>query len=317
MAGSCAVSPGCVIAVVGPTATGKSDLAVALAMRLGGEAINADAMQLYRGMDIGTAKPSRAEQVRLPHHLLDVVEPSRQFSAGDFVRRADGLVADIRARGRVPLVSGGTGFYLRTFLYGMPESPPSNLEVRRRLQDLERGKGTPWLHELLSSRDPEAARRIPANDRHRVLRALEVLETTGRSVYSFAWPSSPRKDHEFLVIGLDRPRDDLYRRIEARVDGMFQAGLVEEVKRLLEAGFGPRDPGMRGIGYREFLAMRKGCLRFREVREMIKADSRRYAKRQMTFLRAIPEVQWFDAREPAAAREAIAAFLGMELPVPP
>ncbi len=280
------------------------------------EVISADSMQVYRGMDIGTAKPPRAYLSRLPHHLIDIVEPSRQFSAGEFVRRADELVADIRARGKVPVVSGGTGFYLRTFLYGMPDSPPSDPEVRRRLHDMEREKGAPWLHELLAARDPEAARRIPANDRHRVLRALEVLETTGRSVYSFAWPSSPRKDHTFLVIGLDRPRDELYRRIEARVDGMFQSGLLDEVKRLLEAGFGPRDPGMRGIGYREFLSMRKGCLGFGEVREMVKANSRRYAKRQLTFLRAIPEVQWFDAREPAGARDAIAAFLGMELPVP-
>lgn len=280
------------------------------------EVISADSMQVYRGMDIGTAKPARADLSRLPHHLLDVVEPSRQFSAGEFVRRADDLVAEIRARSKVPVVSGGTGFYLRTFLYGMPESPPSDPSVRQRLQDLEREKGTPGLHDLLASRDPVAARRIPANDRHRVLRALEVLETTGRSVYSFAWPSSQRKDHEFLVIGLDRPRDDLYRRIEARVDGMFQSGLVDEVKKLIATGFGPRDPGMRGIGYREFLSMRKGCLGFREVRDMVKADSRRYAKRQLTFLRAIPEVRWFDAREPAGAREVLAAFLGMELPVP-
>jgi tRNA dimethylallyltransferase len=280
------------------------------------EVISADSMQVYRGMDIGTAKPSSADLSRLPHHLLDVVEPSRQFSAGEFVRRADELVANIRVRGKVPVVSGGTGFYLRTFLYGMPESPPSDPEVRKRLQALEREKGAPWLFDILSSRDPEAAQRIPPNDRHRVLRALEVLEITGRSVYSFAWPSSPRKDHEFLVIGLERPRDDLYRRIEARVDGMFTSGLVDEVKGLFNAGFGPRDPGMRGIGYREFLSMRKGCLGFGEVREMVKADSRRYAKRQLTFFRAIPEVRWFDAREPVAARDAIAGFLGIELPVP-
>jgi tRNA dimethylallyltransferase len=275
--------------------------------------ISADSMQVYRGMDIGTAKPSRADLARLPHHLLDIVDPAAQFSAGEFVRRADSLAAEIEARGKIPMVSGGTGFYLRSFLYGMPESPPSDPEVRRRLRDLEREQGILRLHEMLAARDPEAARRIPKNDRHRVLRALEVLETTGRSVYSFAWPSTPREDHEFLAIGLDRPRDELYRRIEARVDGMFRSGLVEEVKRLLEAGYGPRDPGMRGIGYREFLSMRKGCLGFREVREMVKADSRRYAKRQLTFLRAIPEVRWFDAREPDSPREALASFLGLRL----
>jgi tRNA dimethylallyltransferase len=275
--------------------------------------ISADSMQVYRGMDIGTAKPSRADLTRLPHHLLDVVDPSSQFSAGEFVRRADELIEEIRSRGRIPVVSGGTGFYLRSFLYGMPEAPKSDPEVRRQFQELAAGKGDAWMHELLAARDSEAAHRIPPNDLHRVLRALEVFETSGRSVYSFAWPSTPRVDHEFLVVGLDRPRDDLYRRIEARVDGMFQAGLVDEVKRLLGAGFASRDPGMRGIGYREFLAMRKGCLRYREVREMVKAASRRYAKRQLTFFRAFPEVRWFDAREPSAAREALGAFLDLRL----
>jgi tRNA dimethylallyltransferase len=270
-------------------------------------------MQVYRGMDIGTAKPSRTDLARLPHHLLDVVEPSAPFSAGEFVRRADELIGDIRSRGRIPVVSGGTGFYLRSFLYGMPAAPKSDPAIRRRLRDLAAGKGGAWMHDLLTTRDPEAASRIPVNDLHRVMRALEVLETTGRSVYTFAWPSAPRADYEFLVLGLDRPREDLYRRIEARVDGMFQAGLVDEVKRLLEAGFGHRDPGMRGIGYREFLAMRKGCLRFREVRELVKAASRRYAKRQLTFFRAIPEVRWFDAAEPGAAREALSSFLGLPL----
>ena len=270
-------------------------------------------MQVYRGMDVGTAKPSRADRERLPHHLIDIVEPSRQFSAGEFVQRADELVADITARGKVPVVSGGTGFYLRSFLYGMPEAPRSDPTVRERLRGLERDRGSLHLHELLASRDPEAARRIPSGDRHRTLRALEVLEATGRSVYSYAWPSSPRKDHEFLVIGLDRPREDLYRRIEARVDAMFQAGLVDEVKRLFGAGFGPRDPGMRGIGYREFLSMRKGCMLFQDVRDMVKADSRRYAKRQLTFLRAIPEARWFDARDPGPARLVLADFLGLRL----
>lgn len=273
-------------------------------------------MQVYRGMDVGTAKPSASDRARLPHHLVDIVDPSRQFSAGDFVRRADELVVEIRSRGKVPVVSGGTGFYLKTFICGMPASPRSDPGVRRRLQDLEREKGIGRLHELLAARDPEAARRIPPGDRHRTLRALEVLETTGRSVYSFARPSTPRTDHEFLVIGLERPREELYRRIEARVDAMFSNGLVEEVKGLLAAGYGARDPGMRGIGYREFLAMRKGCLGFREVRDLVKADSRRYAKRQMTFLRAIPAVRWFDAREPAAARDALASFLGMDLGAP-
>lgn len=281
------------------------------------EVISADSMQVYRGMDIGTAKPSPADRARLPHHLIDIVEPSRQFSAGEFVRRAEELIVEIRSRGKVPVVSGGTGFYLRTFLCGLPASPRSDPRVRRRLQDLEREKGIGWLHGLLAERDPEAGRRIPPADRHRVLRALEVLETTGRSVYAFERPSTLRGDREFLLIGLDRPREELYRRIEARVDAMFSTGLVDEVKGLIAAGYGPRDPGMRGIGYREFLAMRKGCLGFREVRELVKADSRRYAKRQLTFLRAIPGVRWFDARKPEGARDALAAFLGMDLGVPP
>ncbi len=270
-------------------------------------------MQVYRGMDVGTAKPSPEERRRVPHHLIDVVEPSVQFTAGEFVHRADSLVREVATRGRIPVVCGGTAFYIRNFLFGLPASPPAQLAVRRRLQDLEREVGPRQLHAMLAERDPEAGRRIPPGDRYRTVRALEVLETTGRSVYSFPWPRSPRADYQWLLVGLERPRDELYRRIEERVDRMFAQGLVEEVRRLLAAGYGPRDPGMRGIGYQEFLVMRKGCLGFADVRGMIKLDSRRYAKRQVTFFRAIEGVRWFDAGslpEVKAAVERFAAAAG-------
>ena len=261
-------------------------------------------------MDIGTAKPSAAQRARLPHHLVDIVEPSRQFNAGEFVKSAESLLVEIRGRGKTPVVCGGTAFYITSFLFGLPESPPGDPAVRERLRAMEREKGRRALYETLRARDPEAASRIPPADRYRILRALEILETTGKSVFSFRWPRAPRGDHRFHVIGLQRDRDELYRRIDARVDRMFADGLVEEVKQLLARGFGPGDPGMRGIGYREFLEMRAGCETIRQVRECIARNSRRYAKRQLTFFRSVPGVTWIDADDVEALRASIGSALG-------
>jgi tRNA dimethylallyltransferase len=224
-------------------------------------------MQVYRYMDIGTAKPSTAERAHLPHHLLDLVEPCCQFNAGQFVKAAEALVPEIGGRGRVPVVSGGTAFYIRSFLYGMHEAPPGSPEARERLRERETREGRGALYEELCRRDPLAASRIQPNDGYRILRALEILEASGRSVFSFLWPSTLRQDFRFLLIGLDREREELYRRIDERVGRMFDSGLVAEVKGLIAMGYGPSDPGMRGIGYREFLEMQRGCATLAGVRE--------------------------------------------------
>jgi tRNA dimethylallyltransferase len=267
-------------------------------------------MQVYRHMDIGTAKPTPAERAQLTHHLVDIVEPSSQFNAGQFVKAAEALVPEIGGRGRFPVVSGGTAFYIRSFLYGLPEAPPGSPEARERLRERERREGRGALYGELCRRDPLAASRIQPNDGYRILRALEIIETSGRSVFSFRWPATLRQDYRFLLIGLDREREELYRRIDERVGRMFDAGLLSEVKRLIAMGYGPSDPGMKGIGYREFLEMQRGCATLAEVREAIARDSRRYAKRQLTFFRAIAGVQWVHPDDRESLRARIGAFMG-------
>jgi len=266
-------------------------------------------MQVYRGMDIGTAKPSGELLARLPHHLLDVVDPDQQFSAGEFVRRAEVLVREIRARGGVPLLCGGTAYYLRSFICGLPAAPASAPQLRRRLQARRREEGLASLRNELERVDPRTHAAVAARDSHRVLRALEVYHASGRPLSSFLNPGAPRADHLFLLLGLERPREELYLRIERRVEAMFEQGLVGEVRSLLARGYGPRDPGLRGIGYQEFLQMRAGCWSLRDVREAIQLHTRRYAKRQITFFKSLPAVQWLPAAEPEAVRQHLAAFL--------
>lgn len=268
-------------------------------------------MQVYRHMDIGTAKPSANQCSQLPHHLLDIAEPSQQFNAGEFVKATETLIPQIRARGRIPVVSGGTAFYIRSLLFGLPESPPGNPEARAALREREKREGQRVLYDELCRRDPLAASRIQPNDRYRTTRALEILNATGRSVFSFRWPSGLRTDFCFLLVGLDRERGELYKRIEARVGGMFAAGLVAEVKRLVAMGYDREDPGMRGIGYREFLDMQRGCMTLADVREAITRNSRRYAKRQLTFFRGIPGVAWLHPDQAGEFRARVSSFIGV------
>jgi tRNA dimethylallyltransferase len=266
-------------------------------------------MQVYRGMDIGTAKPSAQAMARLPHHLVDIVDPRDQYNAGRFVKEAEALVTDVAGRGKTPVVSGGTAFYLTSLMYGLPESPPVDPETRERLRAQLAREGQPALYRQLQEQDPDAALRIQPNDRYRTLRALEVIEATGRSLFSFAWPRTLRPDMRFLLLGIERERQDLYARIERRVDAMFQQGLVDEVKGLIEKGYTPSDPGMRGIGYRQVLAMRDGCETLPLVRRRIAGDTRRYAKRQLTFFRAVPGVTWVPADRVDELAARMEAFL--------
>jgi tRNA dimethylallyltransferase len=261
-------------------------------------------------MDIGTAKPSLAQRARVPHHLLDVVDPPEQFNAGRFVTEAERLISEIRRRGKIPVVSGGTAFYITSLLFGLPEAPPVDPAVREKLRNMERDEGRAALYRALMQSDPDGASRIQPNDRYRVMRALEVFQATGRSLFSYRWPRVPRSDMQFLLIGLERPRQELYQRIDTRVETMFEAGLLAEVKALLARGFRPRDPGMRGIGYREILDMRCGCETLAEVRERIARTTRRYAKRQLTFFRAVPGVCWMSPEFPGAIRTKVEAFVG-------
>ena len=299
-----------VLVLFGPTAVGKTELLERLSAafpRL--EVINADSMQVYRGLDVGTAKPCRMVLDRIPHHLIDVVDPDTQFSAGEFVRRAELLYGELKSRGALPLLCGGSAYYLRSFICGLPEAPASDPEVRRELKRQLRGGGLAGLLAELARVDPATRSVVAEGDRHRVLRALEVYRSTGRPLSSFDNPSRPRPGYRFLLIGLHRERRELYQRIDARVLEMFRRGLKEEVKELLRRGYGPEDPGLRGIGYREFLQMREGCQTLGEVREAVQRNSRRYAKRQLTFFNGLPEVRWVAAEAAEDAARLIDGFL--------
>lgn len=296
-----------VILLFGPTAAGKTDLILDL-FGEGFEIVNADSMQVYRGMDIGTAKPSCEERRRIPHHLLDIRDPDEQYTVGDFVRDADAAIQEIVDRGRTPILSGGTAFYLRNFIFGLPETPPSDPEIRGRLRERLAREGSESLHQELASVDPAAAVRIASNDGYRITRALEIYELTGRGVSHFDVPRSPRRDVSALTIGLTRDRGELNERIAARVDRMFDEGLAEEVDRLKAAGYGPGDPGMRAIGYREFFEYDGP----NEIRERIVIASRRYAKRQLTFFRRLPGVEWIHADDGGAVSRLVGRFLARD-----
>lgn len=298
-----------VLLLLGPTGVGKTDVLLRLFPGVA-EVISADSMQVYRGMDIGTAKPDKALRALLPHHLLDIRDPRTGYNVGEFVADADRLVGEILSRGRLPVVSGGTPFYFKHLLLGMPSTPASDPQLREGLRRelAERGAGA--LHAELATVDPLSAGRISANDEYRLLRALEVVRMTGRPLSGFAPPSEVRSGFTFLVIGLERNRDDLTARIERRVERMFAQGLVEEVRSLLSSGCSFGDPGMRGIGYRELAGrLDGGEAALAEARDLIVRDTRRYAKRQMTFFRSLPLVQWHNAEELDAIRERVAQFV--------
>jgi len=277
-------------------------------------------MQVYRGMDIGTAKPSVKERECLPHHLIDIRDPSQQFNAGDFVRLADDACLQIAGRGKLPVVSGGTGFYLKNFIMGLSEAPPSDREIRSQLKLELKEKGSAALMEELAAGDPVSARRIHINDEYRLLRALEVLRSSGCPLSSFETNAVKKRScFRFITTGLSRPREELYRRINLRCAEMFRQGLEEEVRSLYESGFTPDDPGLHAIGYREFFiedAESPGKWQFSQdtagVQALVAQNSRRYAKRQITFFAGIPNVKWI---EPAVSEAETARLILKELEV--
>jgi tRNA dimethylallyltransferase len=301
---------GLLVILFGPTAVGKTELVERLAAKFPKlEIVSADSLQVYRYLDIGTAKPSPELRRAVPHHLIDIVDPDVQFDAGKFVRQAERAVAQIRARGGLPLLCGGTAYYLRSFICGLAQAPASDPQVRRQLKEELAFRGLGSLLEELGRVDPVTRAAVAEADAYRVLRALEVYRSAGRPLSFFANPDRPRADYSFLILGLARERPELYRRIEARVQAMFAAGLPREVAGLLARGYGPGDPGLRGIGYREFFVMQRGCWTLQDLREAIQRNSRRFAKRQITFFRSLPGVEWLPAAEPERIARRIHGFL--------
>ena len=277
-----------IVVITGPTATGKTRLGVMLALELGGEVVSADSMQLYRGMDIGTAKPTPAEMQGVPHHLIDVAEPWEGWSAAKFVEAARAACLDIISRGRLPIVVGGTGLYIDSLVQGrsfgaVDESGETRRELEERYDEIG---GAAMLREL-AQLDPERAAKLSPNDKKRVVRAYEVYLLTGRTITELDRESREREpefDAKYIILGW-ASRDELYRRIDARVDEMVAQGLFEEVEALLAEGLGPDTTAMQAIGYKEAAeALRGECSRDEAI-EKIKRETRRYAKRQLTWLR--------------------------------
>lgn len=283
-----------VVVIVGPTASGKSDLALRLAERFAGEIVNADSMQCYRGMDIGTAKPSVVERQALPHHLFDIVAPDEEFTAADYSRLARGVIAGIAARGRLPIVVGGTGLYVRALLSGLAESPGADHQAREEYRLLAEREGNAALHAVLQRLDPLAAGRIHPNNRVRVIRALEVFGQTGCSITEFQQQHGFRPRWcRYLKIGLTAERDRLYEQIDRRVERMIAQGLVAEVEALTAAGYHAGLKSMAAIGYREVGTYLAGGASLAETTELIKRNTRRYAKRQLTWFNGEDDIVWF------------------------
>jgi len=284
------------LVIAGPTGVGKTALSLALAERLNGEIVSADSMQVYRGMDIGTAKATAAERARVPHHLIDVCEPTEPFDVAVYTELAEAAVRDIQSRGKLPIVVGGTGFYIQALLKGLDFSEGAQDPVfREEMNRLADEVGNEALHRLLEKADPAAAAAIHPNNRKRVIRAMEYFRETGRRLSETNEEQKGQAPkHPALLIVLTLPREELYRRIDRRVDGMLAAGLREEVAALQERGCRRGMVSMQALGYKEILDELDGLLTPEEAEAKIRQESRRYAKRQLTWFRREKSAVWLD-----------------------
>ncbi len=300
-----------IVVICGPTGVGKTAAAIALCEAVGGAIVGADSMQVYRFMDIGTAKPTADEQARVHHDLIDVVDPDEDFDAARYQHLADTAIARLVKAKRVPVVVGGTGLYIRALLHGIFPDAPGDPEVRRALRRRLSAEGAAALHRELAARDPDAAARIHPNDRQRIVRALEVLAVTGRPLSELQRRHGFRQQrYRALQIGLDIERQELYRRIDRRVDRMLAEGLLDEVRGLLRRGYAATLKSMQSIGYRHMVAYLEGRLDWDEAVRTLKRDTRRYAKRQLTWFRADPAVRWHRPDQVPPIVKAVRSFLG-------
>lgn len=287
--------PGCVVVIAGPTGVGKSDFALELAERIGGEIVNCDSVQIYRGFDLGSAKPSAQARDRVPHHLFDIVDANQEFDAAAFAQRARSTCLEIFGRGSSPILVGGTGFYLRAFLTGLPEMPGRNPAIRQRIRAIAgRPHGLERLHRRLMKVDPVSGAKIAPADRHRIERALEVYLETRRPISSWTPPAAdPERETPSVKFAFRMERSELNRLLDERVNRMYAAGLVDETRRLL-LRYPPSSRPFSAIGYREAVRLLAGEIGEPKAIEETRRRTRAYAKRQMTWLRGEQNVRWLD-----------------------
>jgi tRNA dimethylallyltransferase len=287
-----------ILAILGPTASGKSELGIQVAKRIGGEIVNADSLQVYKYLDIGTAKPSRAEREKIPHHLIDIVDPDAEFNAGAYKRVAQETIRELHKRGIRIILVGGTYLYVRVLLYGLIEGISADRGIREELRRLKLDFGVSYVYEKLKSLDPETADRIHPNDYVRIERALEAYYLTGAKMSELQEKHGFRDNkYEVLKIGISEERDVLKKRIDERVSRMIEEGLVYEVKRLRDMGFGRDLKPMQSIGYNHINQYIDGEITLDKAIELIKRDTKRLAKRQMTWLRRDKDIHWYHIPE--------------------
>ena len=296
------------VAILGPTATGKSALALAVAQRYGGEIINCDSTAVYRGFDIGTDKIAPADRRGIPHHLIDIVEPTDEYTAAQFARDAAAVVRDIHARGKLPVLAGGTGFYYRALTRGLFPGPGKDAALRRRLESIAERRGEAWLHRRLKRVDPESARRIQPRDLKRLVRALEVYFLTGRPLTAhFADTESPLPDVDVIAIALRLPAAEISERVTRRVDQQFARGLLDEIRTLIDRGIPEAARPFGGLVYRQALEHLHGVRDEAATRALIAQENRHYARRQLIWFRKEPNLVWFDG--PGESPTTIAAVM--------
>lgn len=287
-----------ILVICGPTASGKSNLAVRLAQVLDAEIVNADSMQIYRGLTIGTAKPSLEQQCQIRHHLIDVIDPDQQFSAADYSVAADEAIRDIQLRGKRVVIVGGTGLYIRALVHGLVDSPGGGGDIRQSLQEEADRSGKAAMLEKLQLVDPELAATLHPNNLVRIIRALEVYRLTGIPLSNFQKQHAfAQRRYDTLHIGISADRRILYQRIDERVEQMLSDGLINEVTRLLHAGYSRDLKALRSIGYKEIAAYLHGEIPLEEAVRLIKRNTRHYAKRQLTWFKADPDILWFEYPE--------------------
>lgn len=300
------------LVLLGPTAVGKTNLSLQLAQERKGEIISGDSMQVYRGMDIGTAKASPEERALVPHHLIDIHDPDYPFSVAEFQQLAAGLVAEIDGRGKLPMLVGGTGLYIESLCYGFEFTEAgTDEEFRREQNEYAEAFGAEALHARLREADPDTAERLHPNDRRRIIRALEVLKLTGKPLSQLLAGQKKESPYECCFIGLTMDRELLYRRIEQRIDAMLDSGLVEEVRRLLRAGYTRDLVSMQGLGYKEIAAYLEGEMTLEEATALLKLGTRRFAKRQLSWFRHMPDIHWIDMTDPEKFFENLAVIHGI------